>query len=362
MLETWGRRRGRILAFRGAGYGEQRGGKACRITSSSTESKNASASPRGVPTSCSYTEQVLIRGSQGTSASCNARAFRARARFSLRLAACLAVVAAACSAESLVLEPPAEPPVPVPPVEVSVPLSEQDGEPSSSTVESPVSGSAGELMDEGAGSGAGEGADGGDGPEGGAGALAPVAPVVPESETEEPGVGGPDGGSQEVFVDVSAGLGYSCGLRDGGSVECWESGWNGSLPDEWWERDIRDSWSGDPADAAPPAGAFVEVSAGWGNACGLRPSGEVECWGRNRSEVVFPPSGVFTEVSVGVEHACGVRVGGRLECWGFSGRRRPAGLPPGGVFLDFAVGHDFGCGVRPDRSVECWGGWFHNLE
>ena len=272
--------------------------------------------------------------------------------------ACLAVVAAACSAETPLLEPSGVPPVPVPPVEVSDPLSPPSGESPSPTVEPPDEGSAGELLGEGTGSGAGEGAGGGDKSEDGAGAPPPVAPVVPEGEREEPEVRGPDGGSQGAFVDVSAGLGYSCGLREGGAVECWESGWNGALPDEWWEREIRDSWSGDPADAVPPSGVFTAVSAGWGNACGLRPSGELECWGRNRNEVVSPPSGVFSEVSVGVEHACGVRSGGRLECWGFSGRRRPEGLPPGGVFLDFAVGHDFGCGVRADHSVECWGAGF----
>ncbi len=269
----------------------------------------------------------------------------------MRLAVCLAVVAAACSAESSLLEPPVVPPVPVPPVEFSVPLPPQGGEVSSSTVEPPVAGPAGEPLDEGGGSGAGEGAGGGDELDGGVGAPPPVVPVVPEGELEEPGAGGPDGGFQGVFVDVSAGAGYSCGLREGGSVECWEWG----RPT--FEHDWR-GWSGDPVDVLPPVGVFASVSAGWGNACGLRPSGELECWGPNRSEVVSPPSGVFSGVSVGVEHACGVRPGGRLECWGSSGRLRPVGLPPDGVFLDFAVGRDFGCGVRSDRSVECWGEGF----
>ncbi len=48
------------------------GGRACKITSTSTESRAASAScsPRGSPTSCRYTNQVLTRQSQGASASC----------------------------------------------------------------------------------------------------------------------------------------------------------------------------------------------------------------------------------------------------------------------------------------------------
>ena len=223
-------------------------------------------------------------------------------RFLLRSVACLAVAAAACSAETPLLEPPVEPPVPVPSVKVSVPLSKPDGGPSSLTVEPPVAGSAGEPLDGGTGSGTGEGADGGGAPEGGAGAPAPGAPVVPEGETEEPGVGGTNDGSQEVFVNVSAGFRYSCGLREGGSVECWE--W-GSHPfgEHWWGIQ-QDSWSDDPVLVLPPAGLFTAVSAGWGNACGLRPGGWLECWGPNRSEVVSPPAGSFTGVSMGLEHAC----------------------------------------------------------
>ncbi len=49
------------------------GGRACKVTSSSTESKNASANcnPRGTPPSCSYTATVLTRQSQSASSSCS---------------------------------------------------------------------------------------------------------------------------------------------------------------------------------------------------------------------------------------------------------------------------------------------------
>ncbi len=59
-----------VLAWRTVGAGFAR---TCKITSTSTESKAASAScsPRGSPTSCRYTNQVLTRQSQGASASCS---------------------------------------------------------------------------------------------------------------------------------------------------------------------------------------------------------------------------------------------------------------------------------------------------
>ncbi len=173
--------------------------------------------------------------------------------------------------------------------------------------------------------------------------------VAPPTE-----LGGDLGG---VFVDVSAGLGYSCGLREGGGVECWEWGrdWGGSsLWADWWKR-VFNRWSDDPVDAVVPEGVFVSVSAGFGNACGLRPSGVLVCWGRNRDVVVSPPGGVFTEVSVGFEHACAVRVDEEVVCWGSTGWRQPVDFPPEGVFLDFALANTFGCGVRVGGSVECWG-------
>ena len=163
--------------------------------------------------------------------------------------------------------------------------------------------------------------------------------------------GGPLGG----FVSVSAGLGYSCGLRGDGGVECWE--WGGdSLPEQWWELQWV-SWSSG-AGAAAPAGVFTAVSAGWGNACGLRPGGELECWGPNRSEVVSPPAGVFKEVSVGLEHACATLLDDSVTCWGSSGWRQPSILPPGGVFTDFTLGYNFACEIRESASVECWGQGF----
>ncbi len=173
-------------------------------------------------------------------------------------------------------------------------------------------------------------------------------PVVPPLE-----VGGDPGG---MFVDVSAGFGYSCGLREGGGVECWE--WGGaSVPSDWWEIVLR-NWSEDPVDAEVPGGVFSLVSAGFGYACGLRPSGVLVCWGRNRDVVGSPPGGVFTEVSVGLEHACAVRVDEKVVCWGSTGWREPVDFPPEGVFVDFALANGFGCGVRAGGSVECWGGGY----
>ena len=63
------------------------GGRACKITSSSTESQAASAScsPRGTPSSCRYTVQVTTRQSQGASASCSPRGTPSSCRYTTRV-------------------------------------------------------------------------------------------------------------------------------------------------------------------------------------------------------------------------------------------------------------------------------------
>ena len=160
------------------------------------------------------------------------------------------------------------------------------------------------------------------------------------------------------FVSVSAGWAYTCGLRVNGSVECWE--W---LADYSWSPDRGRGWGWVEGSSSliPPEGEFVVVDAGWGYACGLRPSGEVECWGRNPSATLPPPRGVFVSVSVGVEHACALRPGGETECWGYvakplSSYVGPLVRIPGGSFTAITSGDDFVCGLRPSGEVECWGG------
>ncbi len=164
---------------------------------------------------------------------------------------------------------------------------------------------------------------------------------------------------EEGFVSVSAGWAYSCGLRLDGSVECWE--WMADMlrqPD----KGSGDGWSEDASTLTPPGGEFTMVDAGWEYACGLRPSGGVECWGRNPAAGVDPPEGEFTSVSVGIEHACALRPSEEVECWGrvWRGYRGHFARPPEGPFTAIAAGAmgsfaGFLCGLRSGGEVECWG-------
>ena len=167
------------------------------------------------------------------------------------------------------------------------------------------------------------------------------------------------------FSAVSAGWGYTCGLRSDGEAECWRWGEAGSEPGEdiiWdfeWEKNLLNlDWDPSPQAAEPPKGAFVAVTAGRESACGLRPTGRVECWGNNQA-LSNPPDGVFVAVSAGIEHACALQPTGRAQCWGSSTPRGNATLPPKEEYTDIAAADTFTCGIRKnDRTAECWGNGF----
>ena len=151
------------------------------------------------------------------------------------------------------------------------------------------------------------------------------------------------------FKAISAGAGFTCGLRLDGEVSCWGYVNNGEprIPlavyaevagervrarhvDKRTElesfraqrvsaRQDEGSDSGEPADAAteqkemalslevdaysrmlsyvdlvnPPPGPFVAIDAGRRRACGLRTDGEIECWGYDYGEEPAPPPGPF---------------------------------------------------------------------
>lgn len=72
------------------------------------------------------------------------------------------------------------------------------------------------------------------------------------------------------------------------------------------------------ASPTPPAGAFLTVSAGGGggHTCAIRLDRTLACWGQNNFGQASPPAGQFVQVSAGRHHSCGVRTDGTPVCWG----------------------------------------------
>jgi hypothetical protein len=103
--------------------------------------------------------------------------------------------------------------------------------------------------------------------------------------------------------------------------------------------------------ATPPAGRFVQVSAGTDTTCGIVSGGTVSCWGRPIEPVPADP--IFTKVVVGNRYACARSLDRRLVCWGenYYGQA----TPPSGTFDDIAAGDAFACAITTDDHVRCWG-------
>ena len=137
----------------------------------------------------------------------------------------------------------------------------------------------------------------------------------------------------EGFVSVGAGSRHTCGVRDTGEVECWGNDTAGQ--------------------STPPAGNFFSVSAGGSHTCGVRDTGEVECWGYSAYGPRGAPRGTFVSFSAGADHTCGVRDTGEVECWGDD--QHGESTPPRGIFASVSAGISHTCGVLRAGTVQCWG-------
>lgn len=185
----------------------------------------------------------------------------------------------------------------------------------------------------------------------------------------------------EPWIDVAAGLRFTIGIRESGTIEFW--GYAGHF------------------DEPPPGGQFVEVIAGETFACALDVAGAAACWGcagdlppvDSTSPCKVPP-GTYSAlyrglvqacavsatsgelvcwgnlppappeapldpdvVSVGVSRACVVeQAGSAAICWGLDWLPDWVVQPPTDVqFADMALGSVHGCGLDLDGYPHCWG-------
>ena len=127
--------------------------------------------------------------------------------------------------------------------------------------------------------------------------------------------------------------GTLCGVRGDGELVC-ESLWEGPDSSQW----------------IPPSGSFVSVSVGVRQACALRQSGQVVCWGKSVASAmnapvgrpaVFALPGTSSSVSSGWYHVCGLQTSGELYCWGNNDSGRADA--PEGAFRSVSAGSDYSC-------------------
>ena len=119
------------------------------------------------------------------------------------------------------------------------------------------------------------------------------------------------------FTSVSGGSYHTCALSIDGHPVCWGDFTN---------QEVSGFYS--------PQELFRFLDSGGGRACGLRDNGTIACW--NADGLVESPARSFMSISVGGGHACGVLTNREIECWDFNDRGQAD--PPPGEFLSVSAG------------------------
>jgi hypothetical protein len=144
--------------------------------------------------------------------------------------------------------------------------------------------------------------------------------------------------STERFVQISAGYAEACGLRADGYVRCW--GIQGDF----------DYSRGSPQQeflSKPAAGSWKHVAVqGNSNACAIETDGNITCWGiPPRKPPTMSLDGPFTVLV----DTCAIRAtDGSIVCWD------GGPPPPEGSFVDVARAA-YSCAIGLDQSLTCWG-------
>ena len=143
---------------------------------------------------------------------------------------------------------------------------------------------------------------------------------------------------ESKFIQVSAGEGFTCALREDGTVVCrGMNDWGQSRPPE----DVR----------------FKSISSGGHHTCGLQMDGKAVCWGdltpQSTWRRIVPTHVRFSTVSVGggvLGFSCGLTADGAARCW----RVIDSDQLVDGHLVSLSVGGQQICGLRKDGFIDCW--------
>jgi alpha-tubulin suppressor-like RCC1 family protein len=152
-----------------------------------------------------------------------------------------------------------------------------------------------------------------------------------------------------AFTALACGRTHTCGLRPGGQVLCWGTA---SLA----------NWQSPAIDAT-----FTELSTFGDLVCGIRQVGNtIECFGVvPPGALAAPPAGTFRAVATGERHVCALRAdnrhnmpsrkgsGSSLVCWGEDSHGQAS--PPKGAFIRVSAGAYHACAIDERFALVCWG-------
>ena len=192
---------------------------------------------------------------------------------------------------------------------------------------------------------------------------------------------------QDPYIDVSAGGGVSCAVKQRGRLYCWGS-------NVWSMLGTSNDSSCGPSNRCTSAPVLVDavrkysrVSVGETHVCALESStGAPYCWGDNLFSKLGQSSSISNEatptlvagtppalnaISAGWSHTCGTTPQGTAMCWGYNGNSQlgsstgttatpTAVAPPSGsstplTFTSITAGMMHSCGNTITGQLFCWG-------
>jgi alpha-tubulin suppressor-like RCC1 family protein len=185
----------------------------------------------------------------------------------------------------------------------------------------------------------------------------------------------PQAVGSDTWLDVEAGNGHFCAIRDDGRLFCWGTNGDGQC-----------GVSGGPQLApteVEAGGTWSAVAPGDLHTCAIRSDGALFCWGSadagklgvagamgGATAVRVGTATDWVAVSAGVEHTCGIRgdaTGGELFCWGTQefGRlgdgistgtvEEPKSIDASQAWVGVAAGQFHSCALTASGEVHCWG-------
>jgi hypothetical protein len=143
-------------------------------------------------------------------------------------------------------------------------------------------------------------------------------------------------GNPLEFLDISGRESHFCGLMYNGSVRCYGDNFAGAC--------------------SAPDSVFLSITAGFNFTCGVLRDNSVTCWGAQDNPVMqnIPLGNEFAHVACGTAHACTILLNGSLLCFG--GNMSGELASPAGNYSWVAAGHGFTCAIPLDSSRSiCWG-------
>jgi LruC domain-containing protein len=99
-----------------------------------------------------------------------------------------------------------------------------------------------------------------------------------------------------TFIDIAAGNTYSLGIRSSGEIVGWGTAWNGELSD------------------IPAGSDFVQISGKFLHAIARRSNGTIAAWG-NPTENLNAPAGAFVNMTAGWQGNVAIRADGEMVAW-----------------------------------------------